>query len=95
MVSVSVSDARAHLPSLLTQVEGGEEVTITRHGRPIAVVVSPRTLQRSKAADAYAAAAQLRTTLLDARRAPIPASGLTPDEADALIAEVRAGRDRS
>lgn len=95
MLSVSLSDARAQLPALLTRVEEGEDVTITRHGRPVAVLVSPRRLHRPEADEAYALAAQLRRAVVDATRSPIPSAGLTPDEADALVAEVRAGRDRS
>jgi antitoxin (DNA-binding transcriptional repressor) of toxin-antitoxin stability system len=35
---VSVVEAKAHLSALLDKVEAGEEVVITRHGRPIAHV---------------------------------------------------------
>jgi len=38
---MTVSEARAALPEVLTRVAQGEEVTITRYGRPIAVVVRP------------------------------------------------------
>jgi prevent-host-death family protein len=34
-----VSEARAALPEVLDRVGAGEDVTITRHGRPVAVVV--------------------------------------------------------
>ena len=36
MVTVSVADAKAHLSELLAKVEAGEQVQITRHGKPIA-----------------------------------------------------------
>lgn len=36
MVTVNLAQAKAHLSELLDKVEGGEEVVITRHGRPIA-----------------------------------------------------------
>ena len=36
MVTVSLAQAKAHLSELLDKVEGGEEVLITRHGRPVA-----------------------------------------------------------
>ena len=38
-------EARTHLPKLLTQVEQGESITITKHGKPIAVLspVAPAT----------------------------------------------------
>ena len=41
--TLTVSEARAALPQLLDRVSAGEEVTITRHGRPAAVLVRPDT----------------------------------------------------
>ena len=41
MAVMTVSEARAALPEVLNQVEDGEEITITRHGRPVAVIVRP------------------------------------------------------
>ena len=38
---MTVSEARAALPEVLTRVAQGEEITITRYGSPIAVVVRP------------------------------------------------------
>jgi prevent-host-death family protein len=39
MREVQASDAKVHLPQLLDDVERGETVVITRHGRPIARLV--------------------------------------------------------
>lgn len=36
MVTVNLARAKAHLSELLDRVEAGEEVVITRHGRPVA-----------------------------------------------------------
>ena len=36
MREVQASEAKAHLPQLLDEVERGETIVITRHGRPIA-----------------------------------------------------------
>jgi prevent-host-death family protein len=36
MVTVSVAEAKARLSALLDKVEAGEQVVITRHGRPVA-----------------------------------------------------------
>ncbi|WP_083900743.1 type II toxin-antitoxin system Phd/YefM family antitoxin [Azospirillum sp. B4] len=36
MSTVGASEAKTHLAALLDKVEAGEEVTITRHGRPVA-----------------------------------------------------------
>ncbi len=39
MKQVGVYDAKTHLARLLDDVERGESVTITRHGRPVAKLV--------------------------------------------------------
>ena len=36
MVTVNLAQAKAHLSELLDKVEGGEDVVISRHGRPVA-----------------------------------------------------------
>jgi prevent-host-death family protein len=38
MKSVGSYEAKTHLPRLLSQVEKGETITITRRGKPIAVL---------------------------------------------------------
>jgi len=47
MKQVGVYEAKTQLPRLLDEVEQGETITITRHGRPIARVVPVRGRQRS------------------------------------------------
>jgi prevent-host-death family protein len=52
MVTVTLVEAKARLSRLLDKVEGGEEVVITRHGRPVArlsPVSRPRQPVRSLA----------------------------------------------
>ena len=39
MKTVGVYDAKTQLPRLLDEVEHGQSITITRHGRPIARLV--------------------------------------------------------
>lgn len=39
MPTVGAYEAKAHLSALLDRVERGERVTITRHGRPVALLV--------------------------------------------------------
>ncbi len=39
MREIQASEAKAHLPSLLHEVERGETLIITRHGKPIARIV--------------------------------------------------------
>jgi prevent-host-death family protein len=40
--TVTATEAKAHILALLTEVESGEEVEITRHGRLIARLVPAR-----------------------------------------------------
>jgi len=49
MTVMTASEAGAALPELLSRVEDGEEVTITRHGRPVAVLVRPDALRSRRA----------------------------------------------
>ncbi len=58
MREVQSSDAKAHLPQILDEVERGETIIITRHGRPIARIVpeadsreaaTRRTMERIRA----------------------------------------------
>ena len=41
MLTVSLAEAKAQLSKLLNNVEAGEEVIITRHGRAVARVSAP------------------------------------------------------
>ena len=53
MLSVTLVEAKAHLSELLDKIESGEEVLITRHGRPVAhltAVKQPKEPVRSRAA---------------------------------------------
>ena len=43
MKSVGAYEAKTHLPRLLDEVEKGERITITKHGRPVAILVPPIT----------------------------------------------------
>lgn len=92
--TLSVSEARASLPDLLDRVAAGEEITVTRHGRPVAVVVRPDALRARRADEALAAGDRVRHLLDQARTARLPAGPLAPDEADARAAELRAERAR-
>jgi prevent-host-death family protein len=41
MRTIGAYEAKTHLPRLLDEVERGERITITKHGRPVAVLVPP------------------------------------------------------
>lgn len=94
-VTMTVSEARAAWAEVLAQVEGGEEVRLTRHGRPVAVVVRPDRLPpRPRVAEVYATAERLRQMREEARGRPLgPGIPMSEERADELIAEIRAGRD--
>jgi prevent-host-death family protein len=93
-VDVSVSVARARLPDLIRLVEDGDEVTITRHGRPIAVLIHPDALKHRHAGAALDNAARIHEILEGARATALPApAGLTAERAEELIAEIKAGRE--
>jgi antitoxin (DNA-binding transcriptional repressor) of toxin-antitoxin stability system len=96
MVTLTVSQARASLPELLTRVEDGEEVTITRHGRPVAVLVRPDVM-RSRANVIIEDAGRIHELLAAAADSALPTESretgsLTTARAEELIREIRAGR---
>ena len=41
MAVMTMTEARAALPQVLDRVAAGEEITITRRGKPVAVVLRP------------------------------------------------------
>jgi prevent-host-death family protein len=41
MTTIGVYEAKTQLPRLLVRVAQGERVTITRHGKPVAMLVPP------------------------------------------------------
>ena len=60
MKTVAVFDAKNRLSELLAAVEQGEEITITRHGRPVARMVSVDTPGRGQHEQVSDAMARLR-----------------------------------
>jgi prevent-host-death family protein len=95
MSTMSTTEARAALHELLDRVTAGDEVTITRHGRPVAVVVRPDALRARRAADALKGAEKIHELLSAAAASSLAAGGaLSEERADELVDEVRAGRAR-
>lgn len=47
MEGINVKEARRHLKELLDRVERGEQVLITRRGKPVARLVPPRPAEES------------------------------------------------
>jgi prevent-host-death family protein len=89
---VSVSEARATLPELIGRVLDGEEITLTRHGQDVAVLVSPATLRHRRNSDVFEAADRLRQQLEEAKGRPLPPPRMSRRRADQLVREIRADR---
>lgn len=68
MKTATVAETKSHLSSLLSDIEAGEEVVITRRGRPVARLVAEQPVTAFDWAD-------LRAWVADA-----PADGLTVAE---------------
>jgi prevent-host-death family protein len=91
--TMTVSEARAALPRILERVRAGDEVTITRHGEPVAVVVRPDTLRARRASERWIEAERVLALLADGRRTPLHRRPtLSKQQGNALLAEVQAAR---
>jgi prevent-host-death family protein len=91
--TMSVSEARAVLPRIIERVQAGEEVTLTRHGEAVAVIVRPDTLRARRLGDLQRDVDRVRNALVAGRRTPLAARGtLTAEQADELLAYVRDSR---
>jgi antitoxin (DNA-binding transcriptional repressor) of toxin-antitoxin stability system len=84
---MTVSEARAALPEVLDRVAGGEEVTITRHGRPVAVVIRPDILWARRAGGVLDDADRIHELLTEAAAAPLPAAAVETGPAETGLAE--------
>jgi prevent-host-death family protein len=62
---VGAFEAKTHLSNLLDRVAQGEEVIITRHGKPVARLVSAARVDQARAKEAFEKLKTLRkrTTL--------------------------------
>lgn len=60
MRSVGAYEAKTHLPRLLEYVARGEEIQITRHGRPIARLVPEPTADQTDLEELIAAMRRFR-----------------------------------
>jgi prevent-host-death family protein len=61
--SIGAYDAKTHLPRLLDQVERGESVTITKHGREVARLVPVRSRSTPDSVIAALRSARIGVTL--------------------------------
>lgn len=60
MREIQASEAKTHLPQLLDDVERGETVVITRHGRAIARLVPEAQRRQAEVDEAIEALGRLR-----------------------------------
>jgi prevent-host-death family protein len=93
--SITVSQARASLPGLLDRVQAGEEIVLTRHGHPVAVLVRPDSLRVRRADSRLAAAERVRALLNEVGSQDLDeVLSLKESRAEELIRQVRESRKR-
>lgn len=46
--SVGLFDAKTHLSELVARAQAGERITITKHGRPVALLIAPESDERDR-----------------------------------------------
>ncbi len=63
MRSIQAAEAKAHLSSLLDEVERGETIVITRHGKPIARIVPEADSRQARIVRAMADIEEFRKTM--------------------------------
>lgn len=63
MREIGAFDAKTHFSEILTEVESGAEVTITRRGVPVARIVPVQNRQQEEAMAAVVEADQIRARL--------------------------------
>jgi len=65
MITVGAFEAKTHLSALLDRVAAGEEVVITKHGKPVARLVGAQTVDHARVDAAFEQLKALRkgTTL--------------------------------
>jgi prevent-host-death family protein len=70
MLQVGAFEAKNTFGSLLDRVEAGEEIEITRHGRPVAQLVPRRTISEEQRAIARAAMQRIRQRAKEMKLGP-------------------------
>jgi antitoxin (DNA-binding transcriptional repressor) of toxin-antitoxin stability system len=93
MAVMTLSEARAALPEVVNRVAQGEEITITRYGRPMAIVVRPDVVWSQPDGGAVTDETErLITTLRERARR----HGLSLEqELSAILAAAEAGQART
>lgn len=60
MTTIGSFEAKTHLSELLDRASGGEEITITRHGKPVARLVAVDHASDDRVAQAFDRLKELR-----------------------------------
>jgi antitoxin (DNA-binding transcriptional repressor) of toxin-antitoxin stability system len=96
VTELSISEARAQLPDVVNRVIAGEEITLTRHGQPVVVMLRPDAVRTRSAAvqAAIKRSKDIRKLLEDARGKALPPPTMSAERAEQLIADIRSGRAR-
>ena len=85
MVTVGAYEAKTQLSALLDKVEQGEEVVITRHGKPVARLVKAETASREQIDAAIASAGWVSSAATARGAAPQRGEGSKPGERPAAL----------
>lgn len=95
MARLNVTEARAQLPDVLDRVAAGEEITITRHGEAVAVVLRPDAVRARRGQETIERAREIGSLLAAAREQPLTREEISAERAEELVESVRAARNRS
>ena len=64
MQTIQASEAKTHFLRILDQVERGETIVITRHGKPVARIQPEPEFDREKAKQAFESMRELRERIV-------------------------------
>lgn len=79
----------------MQRVAEGDEITITRHGEAVAVIVRPDSLRVRRATAALDGAAEVRELLATGKNMPLDAvPGISTERAEEMVSELRADRSQ-
>lgn len=95
MIEVSLTEARTRLPELLTRAAEGEDIYITRHGRPAGVLVAHDRWVKTRRHDILLMGREIGRRIEEARDRPLPDLPLDSDyDWQEHLAEIQRGRDK-
>ncbi len=60
MITIGAFEAKTHLSALLDRAAAGEEIVITKHGRPVARLIGAGRIDSDRAAAAFDKLRELR-----------------------------------